>query len=313
MRLIVNLRKPFVPLEEALEQAGCALLRNVWRADEIGAGRPHACLVDFCDAARSLRQSWQLARTLRPLGIVLAALDRDAPWYKGLRRRRLWAIAKLRVLDLYASHSLQGAERFADHVLYLPNAARLSAYNLGARTLASLREPAGYECDVSFIGNMDAVRYPEHRARVEFLDALRDQLARDSIRLMTYDSAGMSAAEQVRRIQASRINLNFGAAADDRGERSWGLPERCYGIPACGGFLLSDARRHAADDFIPGREWAEYATLEDCVTKIHYFLENFSEARRIAEAAHARVMVEHTYSQRASRLIGALRELHDSR
>ena len=313
MRLIMNMRKPFIPLEEALEQAGCTLLRNVWAADEIRAARPHACLVDFCDAARSLRQSWQLARTLRPLGVVLGALDRDAPWYKGLRRRRLWAMARLRLLDLYASHSLQEAGRFAARVLYLPNAARLSAYNLGGRTLASLRDPAAYECDVSFIGNVDAIRYPEHRARAEFLDALRSRLARESIRFAIYDSAAMSTAEQVRRTQASRINLNVGAAADDRGERTWGLPERCYGIPACGGFLLSDSRRHATDDFVPGREWADYASLEDCVTRIRYFLANFAEARAIAEAAHARVMADHTYSERAARLAGALRELGDSR
>ncbi len=48
--------------------------------------------------------------------------------------------------------------------------------------------------------------------------------------------------------------MNIGAAADGEREKSWGLPERCYGIPACGGFLLSDERGHAANDFVVGRE-----------------------------------------------------------
>ena len=309
MRLIVNFRKPFVALEEALQDAGCTIWRDVWRADDAHQHRIDACLLDFCDAARHLRHSWRLARSFRPLGIALVGIDRDAPWHKGVRHRRLWLMARLRLLDLYASHSLQGAHRFAERVLYLPNAARISAYNLGQRNLESLRAATAYEYDVSFIGNIDASRYPEHRARVAFLNSLRERLARYSVRLALFDSSGMSTAEQVRLIQASRINLSVGAAADDEGERSWGLPERCYGVPACGGFLLSDARRHAADDFVPGKEWAEYADADDCVAKIRHYLARFDEARAIAEAAHARVAAQHTYAQRATRLIGAIRDL----
>lgn len=313
MRLIVNFRKPFVALEEALQEAGCILQRDVWRADDARGLRPEACLLDFCDAARRLYASWQLSRALRPLGIALVGLDRDAPWYKGVRRRRLWLMARLRPLDLYASHSLQGAHRFAERVLYLPNAARLSAYNPGNRGLASLRAAESYEYEVSFIGNMDAARYPEHRARAAFLNALRERLARESIRLALFDSSEMGTAEQVRLIQSSRINLSAGAAADDAGESSWGLPERCYGIPACGGFLLSDARRHAADDFVAGKEWVDYADLEDCVSKIRHYLVHFDAARAIAEAAHARVMAHHTYGHRAHQLMRAVRELRAPR
>jgi len=313
MRLIVNFRKPMVALEEALQEAGCILQRDVWRADDARGLGPEACLLDFCDAARHLFASWQLSRTLRPLGIALVGLDRDAPWYKGVRRRKLWMMARLRPLDLYASHSLQGADRFAERVLYLPNAARLSAYNLGNRSLASLRAADAYEYKISFIGNMDAARYPEHRARAAFLNALRERLARESIRLALFDSSGMGTAEQVRLIQTSRINLSAGAAADDAGEPSWGLPERCYGIPACGGFLLSDARRHAADDFVAEKEWVDYAGLEDCVSKIRHYLAHFDAARAIAEAAHARVMAHHTYGHRARQLMRAVRDLRAAR
>src|SRR5438045_7710238 len=45
-------------------------------------------------------------------------------------------------------------------------------------------------------------------------------------------------------------------------------PERCFGVPACGGFLLSDVRKHAAESFIPGVEWADFLDLDDCVAKI---------------------------------------------
>ena len=93
-----------------------------------------------------------------------------------------------------------------------------------------------------------------------------------------------------------------GCACDAGAEPSWGLPERCYGVPACGGFLLSDARRHASEDFAID-EHAEYRDLEDCVSKIRHFLDHFGEARAIAERAHARVALDHGYRNRASRLL----------
>lgn len=137
--------------------------------------------------------------------------------------------------------------------------------------------------------------------------SLRDRLATDGVTLDLIDSSrGLEVAEQIRIIQSSRINLNHGAACDQGGERSWGLPERCYGIPASGGFLLSDQRRHAADDFVPGREWVDYADLDGCVALIHQFLARFDAARDIAEAAHARVMRDHTYARRAQTLIDAI-------
>ena len=84
--------------------------------------------------------------------------------------------------------------------------------------------------------------------------------------------------------------------------RDRGLPERCYGVPACGGFLLSDRRRHAPQDFADG-ERAEYDGLENCVARIRHFLEGFDEARGIAARARARVARDHGYRNRALRLL----------
>jgi hypothetical protein len=72
--------------------------------------------------------------------------------------------------------------------------------------------------------------------------------------------------EQQEIVRTSRINLSTYAACDAGAEPSWGLPERCYGVPASGGFLLADRRRHAPEDFADG-ERAEYEDLEECVAK----------------------------------------------
>lgn len=300
MRLVMPFRRPFEALEEALQEAGCDIERN-WKGQPVDA-----VLVDFCDAIRHPIQTWMMRHTMQK-SAPLVAIARDAPWHKGIRRHKVWMARRLKPFDIYASHSLQQAQGFAHCVLYLPNAARLSHYCLGELTLADLRDPRQYRHQVSFIGNMNASRYPEHRSRVDFLITLQQRLAGVGISLDLIDSAsGISEKEQVTAIQSSLINLNYGAACDQGNEKSWGLPERCYGIPACGGFLISDERIHADDDFVPEREWIDYKDIESCIARIRYFIAHPNAARDIAEAAHAKVIKTHSYRHRAKTLINAI-------
>ena len=122
------------------------------------------------------------------------------------------------------------------------------------------------------------------------------------LKVLFRDSGGMAEAEQLEIIRTSRINLSTTAACDAGAEPSWGLPERCYGVPACGGFLLCDRRRHAVEDFADD-ERAEYGDLEDCALKISHFLQRYDQARGIAERARARVARDHGYRNRAVRLL----------
>jgi spore maturation protein CgeB len=197
---------------------------------------------------------------------------------------------------------MQGAGRYALRTLYCPNAARESVYRVTDAGLAALRDPGSYRWDVSFLGNLDVARFREHARRVQFLQALRAKLEVLGIHTMFRDSAGMAADAQVDVIRTSRINLSVMAACDAGGEASWGLPERCYGVPACGGFLLSDRRRHAVQDFADD-ERAEYDGIDDCVRRIRYFLAHFGEARAIAERARARIARDHGYRDRAALLL----------
>jgi spore maturation protein CgeB len=165
-----------------------------------------------------------------------------------------------------------------------------------------MRDPASHRWDLSFIGNLDARRYREHSRRAEFLHVLKGQLETQGVKALFRDSAELTDAEQVGIIAQSRINLSTIAACDAGGEPSWGLPERCYGVPGCGGFLLSDRRHHASEDFADD-ERAEYGSLEECVAQVRNFLGRFGEARAIAERAHARVARDHGYRNRAQRLL----------
>ena len=301
-KVLLNFRGGFPGLREGFEALGYEAIENQWTPDAALIENAELCIADFVDSARKLGRTLGLKRRLASAKVPFIALNRDSPFNRGVHPARLAAISWLKPFDGYASHSMQPARKFAASSLYCPNAARESTYRATAEQLAAMRDPAGYRWDVSFLGNMDAARYREHAQRVAFLKALDSRLAPLGIRTLFRDSVAMPQGEQLEIIRASRINLSTIAACDAGSEPSWGLPERCYGVPACGAFLLSDARRHASEDFAID-ERAEYRDLDDCVSKIRHFLDHFGEARAIAERAHARVALDHGYRNRASRLL----------
>lgn len=306
--VILNYRKGFPPLKEAFEQIGYRVTENAWAPAPDLLAQCEACVVNLYDAIRNPWSTLALKRRLKPAGVPLIGLDRDAPWHMGLRWRRLALFRLLRPLDIYASHTLQPTWQFAPLKIYNANAVWVRNFNLHGHTLEEMRDPAFYEYDVSFLGNMDGERYKEHAERARFFAEMRPRLDALGVRHYIKHSSAIGEAEQIRVIQRSRINLSYRSSCDHGGTLSWGLPERCYGVPARGGFLLTDERRHAADDFDLATEWAGFTDLDDCVAKIRYWLAHFELSRRIAEAAHARVMHEHTYAQRACRLIEAAQQ-----
>jgi spore maturation protein CgeB len=301
-KVLLNFRSGFPGLREGFEALGHQVIENLWAPDAAALAGTVLCVADFVDGARKVRRTLGLKKRLATARVPFLALNRDAPFNRGIHPTRLAAMAWLKPFDGYASHSMQAAEKFSARTLYCPNAAREAVYRVTDAELGAMRDPGSYRWDVSFFGNLDVKRYREHARRAEFLHVLGGQLERMQLNILFRDSAGMTAAEQLDIIRSSRINLSTIAACDAGAQPSWGLPERCYGVPACGGFLLSDRRRHAAEDFA-GDERAEYAGIEDCAAKIRHHLVHFAEARAIAERARARVARDHGYRNRAARLL----------
>jgi spore maturation protein CgeB len=297
-----------------LEKLDYEVVWDNWVPDNAALEGVSACFVWFYDCIRYPLRTLKLKRILHRHQIPLVAWNQDAPHYLNRAGWRLDLLNYARMLDIYATHTLIDTRRkFADFVLYFPNAADIVSYHLNgeAKTVLShLRDSAAYQWDVSFFGGMDGKRYKEDAERAEFFAALAERLAQRGISFNFRETAGMDVWEQIRFIQASRINLNFGARCEYKAPVASGLPERCYGIPACGGFLLCDKRTHAQDDFTPGENWAEFDGLDDCVKKIEYWLAHFDLARDLAERCHAHVMSHHTYAHRAEKLHQALLAWH---
>lgn len=301
-KILLNFRSGFAGLREGFEALGHEVFENQWAPDDAMLAGAALCVADFVDSARQLRRTLALKKRLAGARVPFVALNRDAPFNRGVHAARLAAIAWLQPFDGYASHSMQAAARYSARTLYCPNAARESVYRVTDAELAALRDSSRYRLDVSFFGNLDTKRYREHARRAEFLRVLAGRLEKLKLKILFRDSAGMTEVEQLEIIRGSRVNLSTFAACDAGAETSWGLPERCYGVPASGGFLLSDRRRHAPEDFAEG-ERAEYDGLEDCAVKIAHFLAHFDQARGIAEHARARAARNHGYRNRAQRLL----------
>jgi len=272
------------------------------------ASRALLCLTNVYHGVRSPWSAIKLKHYLKRAGVPLIGIDRDGPWHMGRHVRQLRLFAWLKILDIYAPHTMQPTYNFARVKIYNPNAVWTRHFNLHGKTLKEMRSPDFFHWDVSFVGNMDGNRYKEHAKRQSFFENLEPRLKSMGLRVLFCNSEGMSEKEQIEVIQRSVININYRSSCDHRSrsgvEMSWGLPERCYGVPARGGFILSDERHHMSDDFLPG-EFASFKDMEDCVSKISYYIKHFSESRQIAESAHHRVMNNHTYEKRAEKIIEA--------
>ena len=313
--ILDNSPKEPTALMRALEASGVKVVRGVWEPDGALLERTDACFVSLYDCLKHPARVWRLKQALRRRGVPLVTWNIDAPGYMNKAPWRLALLERARLIDIYAAHSLADGRRFARTQLLLQNAARVEHYTLGGASLAELDDPARYRWDVGFFGAIDGARYKEYRARAGFFAALGPRLDERGIVHSIVDTlqTPLGFEEQRARIQATRINLNYGAGCEYGQEVGHGLPERCFGVPACGGFLLSDRKLHAADAFAPGTEWADYAGLDDAVAKIGHYLANFGEARAIAARAHARVMREHTYRHRAGQMLAAIARWHGER
>lgn len=299
------------------------LVENNWQPDTALLRRTLACVVGFDvkNIKHPLRAlAWK--RHLSRYGVPVFSWNRDAPYHNNLPAWRLSLFDRLRPIDIYATHSLIDTRwRFAEMVHYLPNAADTTAYNLRGEpeaVLPRLRDSAQYRWDVSFFGTLLDKPHKEVVTRQMFFGALASRLDALCIRYRFADTARtpMSVTEQVELVQTSRINLNFGAYCDYCAERTYppaGLPERCFGIPACGGFLLTDRRVHTADSFEIGQHLNDFGDVDECVEKIRHYLDDFGLSRDLAEAGWRHVMRHHTYANRAETMHKAWLDWHGGR
>jgi len=305
--ILINENKPS-PLTIALTRLGIETYRNIWTPEAAVLDSISACFVSFYDCISHPLRVFRLHHALRKRNIPLIAWNRDAPGYMNKQEWQLDWLERAQLIDIYLSHALPDERRFAGTQVLLHNAVQTDSYNLSGMTLDQLDRPEHYRYDVSFFGAIDSSRYKEYEKRQVFFSRLASALIDRGISFNFIDTlrTPLGLAQQIKLIQTSRINLNFDAGCEHGSAIGYGLPERCFGIPACGGFLLSDYRLHATDAFSLDSEWAQFRDGNDALAKIEYYLAHFEKTRSIARQSHARVMLDHTYEQRARQTIALI-------
>ena len=299
---IISTSAPHCPLMQALEKQGSEVLRvaNIDDVLEQNLDGVSAFIGNIFDDIKKPLMLLKLKNRLRRLGIPYVFWNRDAPWNCAMRWRRKILLRLIQPVDIYLAHSLQGHQLFNRRAIYFPNAAQ-GSYSEGL-DLKKLRDEGQYDYDVSFIGAFGSAKRVSNRKRAAFLNELEKQLiaVNPKIRLFWHDTHAdaIPADQQIAIIQKSKINLNLGAICDLPGEISWGLPERVFGIPACGGFLLTEARKHLPDTFDQD-EIDSFSSVETCVRTLLPYLANFTLLREKAERLHRLVLEKHTYETRA--------------
>jgi spore maturation protein CgeB len=172
--------------------------------------------------------------------------------------------------------------------------------------------PRAAPCDVFLCGT----RYPERAALLDGVDwsgiAFRDmtlhyQSGETAPEVLAQVRANADVATHYRSarisLNAHRASVDFTSGATIAPGSAESLNPRAYEIPACGGFMLSDARAELADVF--GASVPTYASSADLERLIRYYLAHEDERQALAAQQHAAV-ARHSWTRRAADLLTLL-------
>ena len=84
--------------------------------------------------------------------------------------------------------------------------------------------------------------------------------------------------------------------------------QRVFDVPACGGFVLTDHREQMEDLFDLESEVAIYRDPEEIPGLVRRYLKDDHHRKMISENARKRILAEHTYEIRLSKLISIMRK-----
>lgn len=188
--------------------------------------------------------------------------------------------------------------------LYLPLAA-LPAFHRPMELTPAERRRFG--SDVSFMG----AGYPNRRAAFRHLVSHDFKLwgtewEGDHVLepLVQMQGARVSPEDCVKIFNATRINLNLHSSIQADRLVSGGdfVNPRTFELAACGAFQLTDTRSLLGEAFADD-ELATFASMEELIEKVDYFLEHPDECHGFAQRGRARGLRDHTYQARMQALL----------
>lgn len=83
---------------------------------------------------------------------------------------------------------------------------------------------------------------------------------------------------------------------------------RMFEATGAGSCLITDHKKNINEFFIPDEEVVTYKSIEECVEKVKWLLDNPVEIKTIAEAGHRRTLREHTFYNRCEEMDSIIRK-----
>lgn len=84
--------------------------------------------------------------------------------------------------------------------------------------------------------------------------------------------------------------------------------QRVFDVPACGGFVLTDHREQMEALFDPGIEIISYNDISEIGPLLEKWLADDAGRDKVTAAARSRIIAEHTYEHRLSRMLEKMRQ-----
>jgi len=306
---------PYSPLDEAIAATLGTLVAKLTvaeRRDNVAAVaaelRPDVVLV-----LDGIHFDPAQADAVRALGIRIAIWITDDPYYTDITASLVLHYDDVFTLEKSCVEFYQrlGCPR----VYHLP----LGVYPNHYRPLNA---SASKRKEISFVGSA-------YWNRVAVFDQITGYLAGRDIhlsgiwweRLKDYQQlAGrielgrwMEPGETAETYAGSKIVINMHRAPDDstfnnntQGIGAVSPNPRTFEIAACATLQLTDVRSELPLYYTPGAEIETYASPEELVAKLDYYLTHEEERRAVAQRGLLRTMREHTYAHRLNAMLGML-------
>ena len=90
-------------------------------------------------------------------------------------------------------------------------------------------------------------------------------------------------------------------------EKTYGINQRVFDIPACGAFLLTDYMEELDSFFKPGKEIETYKDIEELIDKLRFYIKNDNHRERIARAGYERSQKLQTWITQANKMMQLLK------
>lgn len=103
-----------------------------------------------------------------------------------------------------------------------------------------------------------------------------------------------------------RFRINFNTTSK---QMKGAVNQRVFDAPAAGGFVLTDWRSQMERLFEPGKEIVSYSEPDEIPELISRYLSRPDERQAVIRAARKRILAEHTYEHRLTRLMESMRSV----